>query len=115
MLEISITRCIFKQFSDFRQIISQRLAASNPYYTGGTDADGFAAGYGRYAQNVLIPAFLAAYTGKSPNSIALVSDKNTNIKDNPLGSIMPLPNWTVTYTGLTKLGDLSKIFSYHLF
>ncbi|HTN38049.1 MAG TPA: cell surface protein SprA [Arachidicoccus sp.] len=101
----------FQQFSDFRKIISGRLAAQNPYYNGEMDADGFAKGYGRYAQNVLIPAFLAAYTGKSPNTIGLVAPTNVDIKTNPLGDIFPLPNWNITYAGLTRIGALSTIFS----
>lgn len=101
----------FQQFSDFRQIISGRLAKSNPYYSGGMDADGYATGYGRYAQNVLIPAFLAAYTGKSPQSIGLITEENKDIKTNPLGSIFPMPNWNITYSGLSHLGSLASILS----
>jgi len=87
------------------------LAKTNPYYTGGLDADGFPTGYGRYAQDVLIPAFLAAYTNKDPNSIALINESNPNIKSNPFSGIKPLPNWRVTYTGLTKIPALANIFS----
>lgn len=101
----------FKKFSDFRQIISNRLAENNPYFSGAKGVDGFAKGYGRYAQNVLIPAFLAAYTGKSPEQVGLVEEQNQDIKTNPLGSIFPLPNWNITYSGLTRLGGLSTIFS----
>ena len=101
----------FQQFSDFRQIISGRLAAGNPYYEGGVDADGFARGYGRYAQNVLIPAFLAAYTGKSPEAVDLVDEENKDIKTNPLGHIFPMPNWNITYSGLSRLGSLSGVLS----
>ncbi|HEY0298254.1 MAG TPA: cell surface protein SprA, partial [Arachidicoccus sp.] len=101
----------FQQFSNYRQIISNRLASQNPYYSGGTSADGFATGYGRYAQNVLIPAFLAAYTGKSPDKVSLVEDENPSIKTNPLGNILPRPNWSLTYSGLNRVGNLSNIFS----
>jgi len=53
--------------------------------------------HGRVSNNsadVLIPAFLAAYTGQSANKISL----------NPfLGILKILPNWSVTYDGLGKL------------
>ena len=55
----------FIKFQNNRQAISKRLAANNKYYGGGVTQDGFAEGYGRYSQDVLIPAFLAAYTDKS--------------------------------------------------
>ncbi|ANI90177.1 cell surface protein SprA [Arachidicoccus ginsenosidimutans] len=101
----------FTQFSDYRQIISQRLASANPYYRGGTTDDGYAKGYGRYAQNVLIPAFLAAYTGKSPYTVNLITENNASMKTNPLGSIFPLPNWSISYAGLSRIGNLSNTFS----
>lgn len=44
--------------------------------------------------DVLVPAFLAAYTGKDANRVSL----------NPILSILSvLPNWSVTYDGLGKL------------
>jgi cell surface protein SprA len=101
----------FKDFEANRIIISQRVAALNPYYSGGTTADGFAKGYGRYSQDVLIPAFLAAYTGKSAKDIPLIAQSNGNIKSNPFSGILPKPNWRVTYTGLSKIPALQKIFS----
>ncbi|MEP6845249.1 MAG: cell surface protein SprA, partial [Panacibacter sp.] len=101
----------FNKFQDNRITIASRLAKSNPYYTGGTAVDGFPLGYGRYAQDVLIPAFLAAYTNKDPNSIALISQSNANVKSNPFSGIKPLPNWRVTFTGLTKIPAISNIFS----
>lgn len=101
----------FNKFQNYRLTIASRLAKTNPYYTGGTTADGFPTGYGRYAQDVLIPAFLAAYTGKDPNSISLINESNPNIKSNPFSGIKALPNWRVTYTGLTKIPALSNVFS----
>ncbi|WP_225975470.1 T9SS outer membrane translocon Sov/SprA [Panacibacter ginsenosidivorans] len=101
----------FNKFQDNRITIANRLAKSNPYYTGGTTQDGFPTGYGRYAQDVLIPAFIAAYTNKDPNSVGLISQSNPNIKANPFSGIKPLPNWRVTFTGLTKIPAISNIFS----
>ncbi len=111
--EISET---FNQFQDNRIIVSKRLAESNPYWQNLPAGqkftnDGFAKGYGRYAQDVLIPAFLAAYSGKDANTVPLISQQNKNIKSNPFGGIKPLPNWRATYTGLTKMPGLASIFS----
>ncbi|MDE3235149.1 MAG: cell surface protein SprA [Bacteroidota bacterium] len=108
--EVSAT---FKQFENNRLIISNRVAQQNGYwklnptYT----ADGYATGYGRYAQDVLIPSFLAAYTKKDPNTISLLKGSNSNIKSNPFSGYLPKPNWRLNYTGLSKVPFLSRIFS----
>lgn len=44
-------------------------------------------------------SFIAAYTGQDPNTIKLT----------PFPTI-PLPNWTLTYNGLTNIPALSKLF-----
>ena len=107
--EISQT---FRKFENYRVILSQRLAASNPYQKGlGTNADGFYKGYDRYAQDVLIPAFIAAYSGQDPKNVGLIKQANPNIKSNPFSSIKPKPNWRVTYTGLTRIPSLAATFS----
>ncbi len=102
---------IFTRFEDYRNTISNRLAARNKYYDGTKTSDGYATGYGRNSQDVLIPAFLASYTNKDPNNVKLISQDNSNIKTNPFRGIKPLPNWRVTYTGLTKVPALANIFS----
>ncbi len=101
----------FKQFEANRIILSQRLANSNPYQKGERTPDGYFKGYGRYAQDVLIPSFVAAYTGQDPQKIGLIKQSNPNIKSNPFSSIKPRPNWRATYTGLTRIPALAKTFS----
>ena len=106
----------FKRFQDYRLIMSQRVAAANPYWQGlpASDRfapDGYAKGYSRYAQDVLIPSFIAAYTGKDPTSVALLKQNNNNIRSNPFSGIIPKPNWRATYTGLTRIPALAKTFS----
>ena len=102
----------FYNFESYRQNISRRLGIVNPY-TGGTnnpsDPD-YAKGYSRYAQNVLIPAFLAAYSGADPESIPLVEENNTSVRSNPFKHLFPLPNWRLTYNGLARNKKLRKIF-----
>ena len=102
----------FQKFQDYRQIISQRLGTANKYNTGvPADADGYAHGYNRYATDVLIPAFVAAYTGKDPKLVALIDQSNPNIKTNPYKGYIPRPNWKLDYTGLSRVKGLEKIFT----
>lgn len=107
----NVVSATFKQFEANRKILSTKLATLNPYQTGGAGADGYAKGYGRYAQDVVIPSFIAAYTNKDPSSIQLFGNSNPNIRANPFSSLKPKPNWTLTYNGLSRLPGLDKIFS----
>lgn len=66
-----------------------------------TDGDGYAQGYGLANADVLVPAFLKAYLGKG-----LGSNKNFSFKDG-----IPLPNWNITYTGLTRSPLMTKYFN----
>ncbi|MFC0771837.1 T9SS outer membrane translocon Sov/SprA [Terrimonas alba] len=107
----NVTSETFKQFEANRLLLSQRLAKLNPYQSGNTDANGYYEGYGRYAQEVVIPSFLAAYGKKDPNTVSLFKNNNPNIRSNPFKSLMPKPNWTVSYNGLSRIAGLDKIFS----
>ena len=75
--------------------------------------DGFPTGYGRYQQDVLLPAFIAAYTGKDPGSISLIDESYKTIKTNPFKGVHALPNWRVTYTGLTKIAVTGRYIQQH--
>jgi cell surface protein SprA len=106
----------FKKFQEYRQVISLRVAEGNPYWKALAPGqqfttDGFAKGYGRYSQDVLLPAFIAAYNGTDPSKIPLIRQSNPNIKANPFGGYLPRPNWRMTYFGLTKIPGVAKIFS----
>ncbi|NMB71401.1 MAG: cell surface protein SprA, partial [Bacteroidales bacterium] len=58
-------------------------------------------GYGLTSQEVLIPAFFAAYTGRSPNKVELT----------PFPSLLSvLPNWRINYEGLSKIAFLQRYF-----
>lgn len=85
------TSPVFEDFENNISIIQQRLESEN------TNPGG---NYGPRSQDVLIPAFLAAYTGKDPNSINLSPFPKT-----------PLPNWRLDYAGLSKIPKWSEIFS----
>lgn len=101
----------FLDFERNRVILSERMGLLNPYSGGQTSADGFAKGYGRYAQDVLIPAFIAAYTNKDPLEIGLLDQGNRRLNDNPFRRYRPMPNWRLTYNGLSRLPGLDKIFT----
>lgn len=102
----------FVDFQNYRQVISQRLGKANPYSSGSPlGADGYALGYGRYATDVLIPAFIAAYTGKDPEKVSLINQNNPNIKHNPFSGVIPKPNWKIDYSGLSRIKGLDKIFT----
>lgn len=102
----------FKTFQNNRVILSERLGKANPYSTSQpVGSDGYYYGYGKYAVDVLIPSFIAAYTGQDPNSVGLIRQNNPNIKSNPFRSIIPRPNWKIDYNGLTKIKGLEKIFT----
>jgi cell surface protein SprA len=100
----------FKTFENNRLVLSKKLGGLNPN-AAGTGPDGYVIGYGRYAQDVVIPSFLAAYTKKDPNSVKLAKNNNPNIRANPFSGILPKPNWSVTYNGLSRLPGLDKIFT----
>ncbi len=106
--ELSTT---FQKFENYRAVISSRLGNINPYTGGLIGTDGYAKGYGRYAQDVLIPAFIAAYTGKSPSTIALINESGGNVTSNPFSGYLPKPNWHLTYNGLSRLPWFNKIFT----
>ena len=105
---------MFQKFEGYRQQLSLRVAGKNPYWQqagGPVSADGYAQGYGRYAQDVLIPSFLAAYTNKSPDEVPLIGNDNRKVTTNPFRGIKPMPNWRVNFTGLTRIPALQEKFS----
>jgi cell surface protein SprA len=107
--EISET---FRQFEANRVLLSARLKGENPYaQNNGQNVDGYFEGYGRYAQDVLIPSFIAAYTKKDPFSVQLIKNSNSNLRANPFSKLMPKPNWNITYNGLTRIPGMEKIFT----
>ena len=95
----------FLNFEQYRQTISQRWGKLNP--NSASVVSGYATGYDQYATDVLIPAFIAAYSGKDPNKIALINENNPNIKSNPFSGFLPEPNWKLDYNGLSKITQAS--------
>ncbi|MEZ5147414.1 MAG: cell surface protein SprA [Bacteroidales bacterium] len=89
----------FENLRDYRLDIANRIADEDPRNIPINDTTGYPEGYGPTSQYVLLPAFLAAYTGKDPN----------NVNTDPFPKI-PLPNWRVSYSGLSKIPALKNIF-----
>ncbi|QPH38395.1 T9SS outer membrane translocon Sov/SprA [Pedobacter endophyticus] len=94
----NVISTLFNQFMANRIIISRRLGAQNPNSSGVTD--GYADGYSKESQDVLISAFMAAYSGKDANKTRM----------NAFPKI-PLPNWNLTYSGLTRIPFIADKFS----
>lgn len=104
-----------KPFTDFlnnRRIIANRLQGkyintkypNTGFFTGTAMAgQDFNPEYGvsSNSADVLIPAFLAAYTGSNPDKISTT----------PFPSLSSLlPNWRVTYDGLINIPAVKKLF-----
>lgn len=86
---------VFKDLLEARKTVSQNLGQRNGNST--QLANGYYSGYDGTQQEVVIGAFLSAYTGKD------VTEKNIN----PIKNI-PLPNWTINYNGLSKFDKTKK-------
>lgn len=97
---------LFDTFEDYRTIISFRQPNAVGAETHSEDGDRYAQGYGKQSSAVLVPAFLAAYTGNDPNTISL--DIENDVRK--IGYI-PRPNWNLRYDGLSKLPWFKERFS----
>jgi cell surface protein SprA len=74
----------FNKFVENRQIIKDRLGSE----------------YAINSQDITIPAFIAAYSGKDANTIDLTPFPR-----------MPIPNWRLDYSGLGKIAGFKEVFS----
>ncbi|RKS00774.1 protein involved in gliding motility SprA [Flavobacterium sp. 102] len=103
----------FDEFRDNRLMIADRLAAQNgtiglgrygdsanpipdqtlepEKYAFYTANQGYPIGFGKNNQSVLIPSFLAAYTGTSADGVSLGIFRS-----------IPIPNWNMKYSGLMR-------------
>jgi cell surface protein SprA len=93
--DTNFTSKVFTQFLENRKVISSRLANQNSTSVPDSGYDG----YFLTNQDVVIPAFLSAYSGKNPNDVFLGAFPK-----------IPLPNWTINYDGLSKIEKFKKYF-----
>jgi cell surface protein SprA len=96
---------VFEKFKNNRGIIAQRrataLKAKDPTYSAAGDGVGGFDGYNLDAQQVIIPAFYAAYTGKDPNKVSMTDFPSL---------LSMLPNWDVNFDGLGNIAFLKQYF-----
>lgn len=90
----------FRQLEANRLTIAERLAELNPNSVGRGEVDSlFPDGYSSRSLDVLVPSFLAAYTGQDPA-----------LMDLGIFPRIPMPNWRITYNGLTRMAWAKNIF-----
>ena len=87
---------LFDNFINYRYDIAQRLADGTAF---NNNTNSYPDGYGPNSQDVMIPAFLAAYSGVNPNKQFL----------NKFPSI-PMPNWNINFNGFTKVPWIKRSF-----
>ncbi|WP_417936282.1 cell surface protein SprA [Flagellimonas ochracea] len=90
----------FETFKQNRITIANRLVSDRGESPGTLDEDGFPQRYGKTQQEVLLPAFFAAYTGQDVNRVNLDAFRD-----------IPIPNWNIKYTGLMKNKWFRKKFN----
>ncbi|MBC8321521.1 MAG: cell surface protein SprA [Bacteroidetes bacterium] len=96
---------IFNNFLNSRREIAYRLASENRSWDHVEVYDSLAGsmyprGYTSTSQTVLYYAFLSAYSGQNNSEVNIKSPFPT----------FPIPNWRVTFNGLTKIKAIGKLF-----
>lgn len=88
---------VYQDFLDNTKVISERLGMAN-----GTapQEDGYYDGFGLSNYDVLIPAFVSAVEGKNAKKANLGYNRK-----------IPLPNWNISYTGLTNIPFINRMFN----
>ena len=66
-------------------------ASTDPNFAIYNANKGYPIGFGKNNQAVLLPSFLAAYSGSSASGVSLDAFRN-----------IPIPNWTIKYSGLMR-------------
>ncbi len=96
----------FETFKQIRPEVAQYYAEQNPNWDGTFAPDEmdnntlYPSGYNSTSQDVLIAAFVAAYTGKDQKQFV----------NNTFPQI-PLPNWRINYNGLSKVKFFEQYFT----
>jgi cell surface protein SprA len=102
----------FEAFKNNTVIISSRRAEerqkTDPGYnpdidpvTGMPIEGPYKSGYGKTSREVLIPAFVAAYTKSNPNTIGLETFPS---------ALKMMPNWRINFDGLSKFEFVQSVF-----
>ncbi|RKF05281.1 protein involved in gliding motility SprA [Tenacibaculum lutimaris] len=91
---------LYQNFLDYRQEISGRIANEQGITANDPNPANSDPGFKTNGQQAMLPAFIAAYSGNSPNSVSTGVFKN-----------IPIPNWTLRYNGFMKYKWFKKNFS----
>ena len=102
----------FEAFKEYLPIISERRAAErgklDPDYdperdpsTGNLLEGPYKSGYGMTSREVMIPAFIAAYTKTSPHRVPLETFPS---------ALKMMPNWRLQFDGLSKFELVQRVF-----
>ena len=102
----------FEAFKRNTVIISERRAVArkklDPSYnpdidpiTGDPVEGPYKSGYGETSREVLMPAFVAAYTKSDPNKISLEAFPS---------ALKMMPNWRINFDGLSKFAFVQTVF-----
>lgn len=95
----------YTNFLNYRKIIAERLSAQNPNSSSQNkvwdtaSGEYYPYGYKSNSQDVMIAALIAAYSGVNPSKVSMSAL-----------SRFPLPNWSLSYSGLTKIKAMRKVF-----
>jgi cell surface protein SprA len=102
----------FEAFKQNLAIISERRAEerakADPAYnpdidpaTGNPVEGPYKSGYGKTSREVMIPAFIAAYTKTDPRKVTLETFPS---------ALKMMPNWRLTFDGLSKFEFIQRVF-----
>jgi len=102
----------FEAFKENLLVISRRRAEersiADPGYnpnmdplTGEPVAGDYKSGYGKTSREVMIPAFIAAYTKSDPDKVSLETFPS---------ALRMMPNWRVTFDGFSRFDFVQKVF-----
>jgi len=89
----------FDTFKNNRIVVADRLQSDRSSPDEGVDENGYPLRYGPTSQDVILPAFFAAYTGQDVNRVNLDAFRD-----------IPIPNWNLKYTGLMRIKSFKKKF-----
>jgi len=98
----------FEDLKSNRVVVANRLAREGGHQYEVDPKTGYPSIYSENSQDVLIPAFIAAYTGQDPNDVyteGYFKPLFYSFKD-----FVRTINWRVTYTGLTKIKTVDRVF-----
>ncbi len=89
---------IFNEFISNQSIISGRLGTGS-HVDPKLSQEGYRYGYGKYQQDLVVPSFIAAYSGQDARTMDL-----------NLFKILPALNWSLKYNGLSKIPLFEDVF-----